>query len=206
MMPTEDIAEQDFSAWYAGKNFTSDWSSRNFSLWSRILAGLLTKQPEILEIGCYEGRSVIFWLEYFRNSQVTCIDSYEGWTKELRPKERRLAEARFDANVAEYGSRVVKMKMRSVSGLELFASKGAHFDLIYIDGDHSRAAVLVDSFLSWPLLRPGGVLIWDDYALRLTTKPPEERPQQAIDLFLSWYENELRILHKDFQVIVEKAG
>ena len=63
----------------------------------------------------------------------------------------------------------------------------------------------MDSLLSWPLLRCGGILIWDDYLLR-PAKPLRQRPQQAIDAFLQWHEDELKLLHKDFQVIVEKAA
>ena len=37
------------------------------------------------------------------------------------------------------------------------------FDLIYIDGSHESADVLSDSLFSYNLLKPGGVLIFDDY-------------------------------------------
>ena len=36
-------------------------------------------------------------------------------------------------------------------------------DCCFIDGDHSRAAVEHDSFLSRALIRPGGVIVWHDY-------------------------------------------
>jgi|SRR5262252_476341 len=35
-------------------------------------------------------------------------------------------------------------------------------DCCFIDGDHSRAAVEHDSFLSRALVRPGGIVIWHD--------------------------------------------
>jgi hypothetical protein len=197
--------DEDFSAWFAGKDFTCDWVSQYLGVWSATLSGRRDKEMEVLEIGCFEGRSVVFWLEYLRRSRVTCIDPYQGWTNEPIPRERWLAEPRFDANVAGYGARVTKLKMRSAAGLDLLRSKGASFDLIYVDGDHSRAGVMVDSLLSWPLLRTAGMLIWDDYSLR-PGKPAAQRPQQAIDLFLEWHGRELKLLHKEFQVIVEKVA
>ena len=37
--------------------------------------------------------------------------------------------------------------------------------------------------MSWQLLEPGGVMIFDDYRWA-PDKPPAERPQMAIDLFV----------------------
>ena len=37
------------------------------------------------------------------------------------------------------------------------------FDLIYVDGGHDGATALSDGLLSYRLLRPGGLLIFDDY-------------------------------------------
>lgn len=39
-----------------------------------------------------------------------------------------------------------------------------HFDWIYIDGDHSYAAVCADIRAAVPKLRPGGILIFNDFA------------------------------------------
>jgi predicted O-methyltransferase YrrM len=186
--------------WFEGKIFTTDWTTKKIPVWQSLLPGLLAEKPVILEVGCYEGRSVVVWLELFPNSHVTCIDSFEGWTNEPIPQDRSLAEAKFDANLAPYAGRVTKLKIRSAPGLD--GLRGKQFDLIYIDGDHSRAAVAIDSLLAWPLLKPKGVLIWDDYILH--RKEPQKGPGQAIDLFLTWYADELEIVHKTYQVIVRK--
>lgn len=37
------------------------------------------------------------------------------------------------------------------------------FDLIYIDGSHMRVDVMMDAVLAWPLLKAGGVMVFDDY-------------------------------------------
>jgi predicted O-methyltransferase YrrM len=36
-------------------------------------------------------------------------------------------------------------------------------DAVFIDGDHSEAAVLHESRLARRLLRPGGIIVWHDY-------------------------------------------
>lgn len=37
------------------------------------------------------------------------------------------------------------------------------FDWIYIDGRHDYDGVLADFYASWPLLKKGGVMLFDDY-------------------------------------------
>jgi len=57
------------------------------------------------------------------------------------------------------------------------------FDFIYIDGDHHASAVLEDAVLCFPLLKDGGLLIFDDY---LWGGMPYDwqRPRIAVDGFL----------------------
>jgi len=40
------------------------------------------------------------------------------------------------------------------------------FDCAYIDGSHIAQCVLEDSVGVWPLVKPGGTVIWDDYSWR----------------------------------------
>src|SRR5689334_22074915 len=47
-------------------------------------------------------------------------------------------------------------------------------DVIYVDGSHARNDVIVDSILAWRLLRPDGLMIWDDYNME-PQLPDEER-------------------------------
>ena len=41
------------------------------------------------------------------------------------------------------------------------------YDFIYIDGDHTAFAVLEDMVLSWKLLKIGGMLLVDDYEMKI---------------------------------------
>lgn len=80
------------------------------------------------------------------------------------------------------------------------------FDFIYIDGSHKACDVLSDSVLAWPLLRPEGVLIWDDYEWTpLMSKGPLHEPKLAIDAFLSCYADQYRVISKGYQVAIEKT-
>ena len=53
-----------WDAWFDGKDFTSDRSSSRFSTWTSVLAELVNTDIKILEIGSWEGRSAVFFLEY----------------------------------------------------------------------------------------------------------------------------------------------
>ena len=46
---------------------------------------------------------------------------------------------------------------------EFFQKNHKHFDLIYIDGDHSSEQVKIDLVNSWKVLKNGGFLVLDDY-------------------------------------------
>ena len=124
--------------------------------------------------------------------------AFDSW-KSAVPNCEKL----FDANTRNYGDRVRKIKNKSEEALQKLAAEGSLFDLIYIDGDHSRNAVFRDSVLAWPLLRKRGLLIWDDYKLR-PNGPSEERPEHAIDQFLLEREEEYLELHRGYQIIVQK--
>lgn len=191
-----DSAES-FEPWFAGKTFTTDWSSRAFSTWSAHLSHLRKEPINILEIGAWEGRGSLFFLNYFPRSTVTCIDIFSLGNGPL-----------FDANVmADHAARVTKIAGRSTVELDALALAGAQFDLIYVDGSHDRDDVMIDSLLSWRLLKVGGVMIWDDYEI-VSAMPgvfgPDQDPKPSIDVFLGWRKDELEILHSEYQVIVRK--
>lgn len=197
------------SQWYAGKEFSSDWTSWHFPVWTNVLAHLREQACDVLEIGSWEGRSAIFFLEFLPRSRVTCVDTFGGGAENhANPTEScqiALIEQRFDANVRGYGSRAEKIKANSVAALTRLAQSAAAFDLIYVDGSHMRDDVMVDSLLAWPLLRPGGVLIWDDYAGG-QDKAAAERVMPAVEVFLAWHFGEYVELHRGYQVMVQKKS
>ncbi len=116
-----------------------------------------------------------------------------------------LIEQRFDRNLAAFKGRVEKIRSASVPALQRLAAERRQFDLAYIDGSHMRDDVAADSTHTWPLVRPGGIVIWDDYTWS-PSAPPEERPQPAIDAFLAAHEGQYRLLAKGLQVIVRKLA
>jgi len=185
--------------WFEGKDFTSDWASRAFPNWIEHLRDL--NPSLILEIGAYEGRASIFFLNFFPQSHLTCVDTFNVGN-----------EQRFDTNVMRnFPGRVRKISDQSISAMTSLAAIVPlnPFDLIYVDGSHDRDDVLIDSILAWRLLKVGGVIIWDDYDLFTYMGDQfayqDQNPKPAVDVFLSWHVDEMSILHKEYQVIVKKT-
>lgn len=178
-------------------SFSSDWFSHVIPLWSRHLEAFKGRaNVSVLEIGNYEGRSAIWLLDNVLThptSSITCVDLFTS----------RLAEIRFEHNTKFSGSsdRITKIKGRSQEVLKLF--RECSYDIVYIDGSHRAADVHVDALLSWDLLKPGGIMIFDDYGWE-PQKPPEDRPEKAIDAFLNEFGPRIEILHKGYQVIVRR--
>ena len=192
------LSRPPWAEWFAAKDFTTDWVSNRAPVWTKFLAPLRDQVLAILEVGSFEGRSAIFWLEYLPRSTITCIDTFKGTTKFHHD-----TEGRFDRNLATYGQRVCKIKSPSATALARLSADGARFDLAYIDGSHWRDDVMVDCLLAWPLLRPGGLMIFDDYELD-PQKSSAERPRDALDTFLHWHAEELQQLHRGHQIIIRR--
>jgi predicted O-methyltransferase YrrM len=198
-----------FAPWFWSKEFSTDWASEHFTVWNRVLAYRRRDSLRILEIGSWEGRSSLFFLNYFRHSTIVCIDTFEGTDSLLRHPQwaRQIAniEERFDRNLASFGDRVEKIKSCSRAALDVLASDQRSFDLVYIDGDHRRESVWQDTVRAWPLVPPGGIVIWDDYGWH-PLSPPDARPQPAIDAFLQERLGSFELLAKGYQMIVRRIA
>jgi hypothetical protein len=78
------MSDSDFHDWFAGKELSTDRKSRAFAQLAEILGKRQDQQLEALEIGSWEGRSAIFFLSFFRNCRLTCIDTFQGSVEHTR--------------------------------------------------------------------------------------------------------------------------
>jgi predicted O-methyltransferase YrrM len=122
-------------------------------------------------------------------------------------------EKRFDHNcavaLAEWDVEITKYKGISVQNLAhwLVEEPKDHptFDFIYIDGSHIAKDVLTDAVMAWPLLKPKGLMVFDDY---MWGNPRDilRRPKPAIDAFTNMFAEEVDIIHVGYQLVVRKKG
>jgi predicted O-methyltransferase YrrM len=204
---TAFLTKAEITTWEAGKTFTTDWAAGHFFEWAELLHPLRQKALRILEIGSWEGRSALFFLNYLPRSRIVCIDTFGGnvehhispYFAELAPK----AEGQFDRNLAELMDRVEKIKGTSANVLPELGIAVRRFDLAYIDGSHMAADVYSDAALTWPLMEPGGIVIFDDY--EWVIMPDErERPKLGIDAFLATIDSHYQELHRGYQIAIAK--
>ncbi len=203
--------------------FSKDWFTSNEDNWSRILAEL--KPQRVLEIGSLEGMSACFLIENIaaeRSLELHCIDTWEGGIEHQPGQSATLdmgsVQERFQANTAnciKKATHAVDLRVHkclSHRALSRLIAEGRenYFDLIYVDGSHQAPDVLADAIMSFKLLRPEGVLIFDDY---LWEEPlpggtdPLRCPKPAIDAFVNIHIRQLSVLAAPLkQLYVRKIG
>lgn len=185
--------------------FTQDWFSQHIPHLTQLFAPLAGRDGvEMLEIGCFEGRSTVWFLDNVltgNGASITVIDTFQG-SEENAPLgiTRDVLLPRFLRNVEAYRDRVTVLDGESGVLLRRMPRE-QRFDAVYVDGSHQTPDVLEDTVLSWPLLRTGGLMVFDDYTWRLM----ESRPGPAIDAFLELYTGHYDLLYKQHQVAVRKT-
>ena len=75
-----------------------------------------------------------------------------------------------------------------------------------MDGDHSSLAAFTDGMLSLPLLKVGGIMVFDDYLWDYYDKNLSDtrNPYIGINLFCDLYKDKIEIIEKNWQVIIKK--
>jgi predicted O-methyltransferase YrrM len=145
---------------------------------------------------------------------LDCIDTWKGGEEHVE-EHMEEAEQRFDYNrsIALTGRaiEIEKIKGSSVYGLSCLLTgvdsdeNQPYYSFIYIDGSHIAKDVLTDACMAWPLLKPQGLMVFDDY---MWGDPRDilHRPKPAIDAFCNLFAEEAEIVHVGYQLVVRKKG
>jgi len=202
-------------------DFTRNWTDRAVDDWTEHLIPMAgtRERLNLLEIGVFEARSACWLID---NVLTGAEDQYIGMDPwEIAPMNKvrfprnqvgedrmRGVEYRARQNLAPYGSKVVLIKGRSNELLRQGVRRDLLYDgainIAYVDGIHKPLEVLTDSTLVWPLVPPGGVIIWDDY--RQTRRRQRHAVGAAVDYFLSTVENRYELLWKRRQLAIRKTA
>jgi cephalosporin hydroxylase len=146
-------------------------------IFERVISKLRPKL--IIEVGTWKGYSALMMANIIRqfglDTQILCVDTFLGSPEHfLDPQLNKLMKFKngfpqlyqqFLANVIHAGCQEIIVPIAQTA--EGASRVLKHFklvaDFIYIDGDHSYQAVLGDLTNYWDLLRPGGILVGDDF-------------------------------------------
>jgi predicted O-methyltransferase YrrM len=187
--------------------FTQDWFSWSPPVWDQVFKQLNVKK--ILEIGCFEGRATTWLIEnvkWQKDPRIICIDTFEGG-EEHTPEVMAGVKDRFTHNI---WVALQKTKLDiDIEVLEVLSHKALKqiktmFEFIYIDGSHVAKDVLTDACMAWPMLSVGGVMCFDDYGWGEPI-PETHKPKLAIDAFITIFQEDLEVIHRGYQLIVQKV-
>ncbi len=190
----------------------NDWFTDSITTWLRAIdsTNLRNKKKiNCLEIGSWQGLSAFFILNELKNSNLICVDTWEGADEH---KDGAMTssnvlinvEDTFDTNLNSFKDRVTKYKGKSSSYYEknLYVNK---FDLIYIDGSHHADDVIIDALKCFEMLCDGGLLIFDDYLWKYYDKDIDN-PAGAINKFLKIKKKQIKIVCFDYQLAIKKIS
>lgn len=179
-MIRDQLFEQSPYTGFDTSPFTLDYLEESNPIFRQVIAD--RKPKLILEVGTWKGGSANHMARLCKelnlSTEIVCIDtwlgSWEHWllTDPTFGKQNlRLKNGfptlyhQFLANVilAGHADYITPLPINSVNGAILLKKMNVQADVIYIDGGHDYRSVMVDLLEFWDLLRPGGVLIGDDY-------------------------------------------
>ena len=189
--------------------FTQDWFSWAPPVWEH-LTPMLPERKNFLEIGAFEGRATTWIIENMMEDggEIVCIDTWAGGEEHVNGVMSG-AKYRFNDNInlvrEKHPNRnVTSCTGTSVDWLAALIQEKQRFDFIYIDGSHIAKDVLTDACMSWPLLKKGGIMVFDDYLWGDMSRP-NHVPKPAIDAFVNIFIEELKVTHVGYQFIVRKT-
>ena len=193
-----------------GYSFTHDYFSPNIRIWQSWFRDHITAAPlEALEIGSWQGGSAAWLLDKVistRGGRLTCIDTFEG-SSEHAPIMASIGsrlEDIFDANIMRTGHGDKLRKLVGFSQVLLPTLWGESFDFILVDGAHESKYVIQDAVFSWGLLRPGGFMLFDDLNFSFA-QHPEQNTVRAIDFFLSVFADDLKVIDRRHQLLIQRT-
>ena len=191
-----------FEQYYVDKKFDHpDWFLSKTNIFRYSLFNLNDfKISNILEIGSFEGRSAIFFLNTFKNSDIDCVDTWKG-SDEHASIKMGVVEQNFDFNTREFFARINKYKTDSKS---YFEANVKRYDLIYIDGSHHYEDVLRDGESALNHLNTNGYILFDDYTFTFHKYANGKNVINAVNYFYKKNKTILKLIYAHHQILFKK--
>ena len=196
-------------------NFTENWFGSDDV--NQIIDFNKNEELHLLEIGSFEGRSTIWFLENVLlnpKSTITCIDpwtsysqnnkSFESYGKENTEWNFKDNKNLFLHNISESGyiEKVIIKDGFSYKIIPELIIADKKYDIVYIDGNHTSPFVLTDAVMSWYVLKDGGIMIFDDYLWRNCSITD---PKPAIDTFVHIFSDYSTVTWTGFKKAIKKT-
>ena len=181
----------------------------NWLKWAGHLAG--KDQVIGLELGTFKGDSAEWFLDNIFTSPHSvyhCVDMFQGSVEHKQAGiDCTSNETITREKLARFGDKV-KIHVgysAAVMTNELAISEYPFLDFVYVDAAHDAMNVLRDAVLAFQLLKPNGVMVFDDYNWRVMPRPID-CPKMAVDAFISCYGDHLTVLGVTSQYAIQKKA
>jgi len=166
------------------------------------ITNIQNRQMDILEIGCYEGLSSVFWADNLLDhpkSSLTCVDPFLNIeNNDHRNLLKNNEEANFDFNISNCNNSD-KISIRKITSDKFFETNDKYFHFIYIDGCHEPDFIIRDMRNSFKYLLKNGIMWMDDYG-----GGQGNQIRNAMDSVLKEYEGKYVLIHKGYQLAIKK--
>jgi cephalosporin hydroxylase len=163
-------------------------------LWDNYLASLRDKPNVCLEIGALYGGASMYILENFCKKEgshlhIADLNRNEYITNNIAPYDN----VTFHEGMSEDTLRTLSHNGQTKEFL----------DFIYIDGNHMSKHALEDAVNAFYLLKPGGVMVFDDYGWG-QGMPIHQQPTTGIDAFIYAYRAYLEEIYMGYHVMLRR--
>ena len=185
--------------------FTNNWFDPHLPNFEKFLNQYSNQEYHILEIGSHEGKSTTWFIDNILNhdkSSITSIDPY--LTSDTTTPVNEHTRNKFLSNISnsKYPNKLYQYVDLSMNVMPKLDKK---YDLIYIDGSHLSLDVMYDAVNSWNLLKPDGILWFDDYGSMGNST--WSSPQQTINAFLKCLDpKDYELLFSGWQLAIRKKN
>lgn len=147
--------------------FTTDWT-HTLKEAEPFLIDLMPEPYKVLEVGAFEGRSVIHWATRWPKAQIDVIDNWRGGHDHDDTYDWKAIKRRYIKNVKAYGEQIRTFCADSPSMLMAMTENHKRgstdpYDFVYIDASHLAADVCLDALIACKLVRVGGIMLFDDF-------------------------------------------
>ena len=158
---------------------------------------------EILEIGSFEGLSTTYFIDNFltkSDSKITTVDPFLLYSENDHITIMDHIQIRnffFNISKSAYPEKVQYLGLTSDQFFEINNKK---YDLIYIDGMHTKEQIPKDIINSWNSLLIDGIIWMDDYL------GDNGKLKFIFDKTLKSLKGKHKIVHRGYQIAIKKLG
>jgi predicted O-methyltransferase YrrM len=160
-------------------------------------------ENKILEIGCFEGLSSVFFADNFldhEKSRLTCVDPFlsindNDHGQYLKNNE----EMNFDFNISSCKNSD-KITIHKITSDKFFKNNNQTYNCIYIDGSHVPDFIKRDMENSFDFLEKKGIMWMDDYG-----GGDGIQIKNTMNQFLENYKGQYELIHMGYQLAIKKC-